>query len=420
MKTIVVHGLGYVGLTAAVHFAKAGWRVFGYDPDHATISRMRAGKPRAGEFLAYLDADVGALIDAGALIPTHALEDVVGEDVHLLAVPSERDGEPYMSIVADVVQRLVRDPGSKTIIVESTLTPGTVDHIFRFDTDAPISLGQHHVAVCPRRDWFADQDRNLATIPRVVGGVTKACTAAAVEVLRTVSPHIEETDYLTAELTKALENALLHVPVMMAHELAIELPHRNVAEALRLAGSHWRLPQYHIGFGTGGRCVPLGTRYLHRSSLNEIASLREAMRADHRARAAAALAVMHRGCKTALVLGVAYRPNFRDAGLSPGLGVARELLQYGVKVTVADPMWSQEELEKLTGFSVQTHQHLVGFDAVLLATPHDVYQDPRAFVWRVVGGQFVLDAQGAWAAHASLLERSGIEYKQVGTPGWLG
>src|SRR5690349_6044860 len=61
MNKIAIHGLGYVGLTAAVHWARAGWTVLAYDRDTKVIDALRSGTPRAGEFLSYLDADVGRL-----------------------------------------------------------------------------------------------------------------------------------------------------------------------------------------------------------------------------------------------------------------------------------------------------------------------------------------------------------------------
>src|SRR5260370_10532955 len=148
--------------------------------------------------------------------------------------------------------------------------------------------------------------------------------------------------YRTGELTKALENALLHVPVMFAHQLATSLPHLDVAEALRLAGTHWRLTPLYLGFGSGGRCVPLGTRYLveaaraHATPLNALMIGEEALTADDRMRMTIADVVRRVHPSSVVVLGMAYRPDFRDMGLSPGLAVA-QLLRKNRSVSVHEP-----------------------------------------------------------------------------------
>src|SRR6185295_11035030 len=79
------------------------------------------------------------------------------------------------------------------------------------------------LAVCPRRDWFASRDSHLGVMQRIVGGVNDESTRRAVELLSNVSEFIEPTDAYTAEITKALENALLHTAVAVPTELAMNM-----------------------------------------------------------------------------------------------------------------------------------------------------------------------------------------------------
>jgi nucleotide sugar dehydrogenase len=445
-RRIAIHGLGYVGLTAAVHWARAGWTVIGYDPDENTIQRLRDGTPRAGEFLEYLDADVkklvrrsmrmpdgefvvmgndpsfaaGVPIWKGCIVPTSDFADALLCPVQSIAVPTERDGEPYSEIALKLVEnllcRLLAHDAPLDILVESTMTVGTIDAVLATCGMQDGNLGPKTLAVCPRRDWFAGVDSNLAVMKRVVGGVNEASTRRAVELLSNVSSDIEPTDYRTAEITKALENALLHAAVMLPTELAMNMRDRNVAEALRLASTHPRLMPLYMGGGSGGRCIPLGPKYLsaHRGP-HEL--LNTALTIDRHIRMACADAVAQRGCKTALVLGIAYRPDFRDAGNSPGLAIAQHLRRtHGIEVAVADPMWTVEELENLTGFRAVENVLAGGFDAIVLVTPHSVWKKPDA---RMMFGRFVLDCQGTWRGFAGQLERGGVEYKQLGEAGWL-
>lgn len=429
-RTIAVHGLGYVGLTAAVHFARAGVQVIGYDPDAATAAGVNGGKPRAGEFLSYLNSSVADLVANGRLRATTRFEDVQGLQVHIVAVPTERSGLPDDRVVLEVLRRLFAlTPDRTLVVVESTLTPGTIDRLLAW-SQALVMHPQRQVgadwflAVCPRRDWFADADRNLHTLPRIVGGVTDECTRRATMLLSMVSKTILTTDYRTAEVCKALENALLHVPLMFAYQLAWAMPGHDIAEALRLAGTHWRLTPLYLGFGAGGRCVPLGTQYLTAASRGRLELGEQALNWDSRFRqivAGAAAARLTPQAKV-LILGIAYRPEFRDAGLSPGLDVANALAERGFQVWVHDPMWDKRELQQLTGLPVAD----LGFDprqceGVLLATPHKMYLDWPADPQRWRKGQYVLDGQGAWdiPEYRALFEKYGVRYVRVGKPGWL-
>lgn len=277
---IAYHGLGYVGLTGAVHFALAGIDVIGFDPDPTIAAAVNDGKPKHGEFLSYLGDKLSAA--SGHLRATTQFADTLEADVHIVAVPTERKGEPFDAIVFEVLTKLWQSAKDGAIVlVESTLAPGTIDRwvatvpkayaqyevtqaadgassgvAVRASRDvADIGTGKFHLAVCPRRDWFADQSKSLAALPRIVGGYTPLSTEMAEDVLSHVSTKILRTTYRTAEITKALENALLHVPLMYVHQLAMALPEHDVAEAVRLAGTHWRLMPLHLNVGTGGRCL---------------------------------------------------------------------------------------------------------------------------------------------------------------------
>lgn len=452
---ITYHGGGFVGLTGAVHFAKAGWRVIIYDPDQGVVEAINAGRPRAGDFLSYLDGDVATLVADGRLTATSQWDAAVWSSTHVVAVPTEKDGEPYDALVLTVLEKLLLDgPEPITLLVESTLTPGTIEQLLahcredlkRNDVKRHLwGIGRDvALACCPRRDWFPDRRKNLGNLHRVIGGVTPASTARALEVYATVTPRelLQPTDYRTAELVKALENALLHLPVMLLHQLAAALPDHDVAEAIRLASTHWRFASmgpFYLGLaGSGGRCVPLGSRYLIEAAARNrqvdalgwgwestLPIAQAAIHADDAARAGIADVVSANRCMSAAVLGIAYRPEFKDAGRSPGLAVARYIAAGrcgdAIRVGVHDPLWSTAELAALTGLPVIEFPEdaLQRYDAVLLATPHALYRDwpEREAFWRP--GQLVLDGQGTWAPYRERLKDYGVDYRQVGTPGWM-
>lgn len=439
---VLVHGGGYVGLIGAVHFALAGHNVVIYDPDPIVADAINLGRPRAQELVGYMAGPTREAIDSGRLVATSAPSNrdtfMARADVHVVAVPTERAGEPMLAILDAVILDIAaRARDGALLVVESTLTPGTTRRLRPLVEARGRRLGESSVgglrwAVAPRRDWLADSGRNVVTLARVVGGVTPDCTAAAIAFLRTVSNKIHATDAATAEVVKALENALLHVPVMFAHQLAAALPELDIAEALRLAATHWRLPEYHLNIGTGGRCVSLGTKYLYTASRQapELTLARAAIEADRGFSAVVAEAIAARipaGGRVA-VLGIGYRPGFRDRGESPGLRAAAACRDRGFEVRVHDPLYGGAEIAMLDGCRWEPLELKVGAgggaglewgDAVVLATPHDEYLTlPAKARWRP--GQFVLDAQGEWAPFRQFLAAAGVRYVAVGEPGWRG
>jgi len=420
---ITVWAGGYVGLTGAIHHALQGRDVLIYDPDESVVDAINNGMPKAGEFLGYLGDKVKEVYATGRFRATSSERQALAAErtVHILAVPTERQGHPYDDLVLRLLGNFARDHVHKgmTVLVESTLTPGTIDRFLDLCYELPHvpEIGKNwFLAVCPRRDWFADPNKNMATLDRIVGGVTPACTAKAVKILGPVSGRIHQTDYRTAEITKALENAMLHVPVVFAHQLAWALPEHDIVEALRLAATHWRLMEVYVGAGTGGRCVPLGTGYLTTAAQGRLTFGKSMLSFDRQFRQIIAETVLGRVDPPApvLVLGIAYRPEFKDAGLSPGLDIAKDLRTLGFDVGVHDPMWSVGELYAMTGFPFvdDLSQHR----AIVVTVPHRAYIDMD--IKPIEPGTFVLDCYGAWEKHRTQLEEMGVTYARVGRPGW--
>jgi len=427
LDEIVIHGGGYVGLTAAVHYAKQGVKVTIYDPDPKTVLGINSGAPRGGDFLNYLHDDLCKVIDTQYLKATSIFSNVVSCPVHSIAVPTEKDGEPYDAIVLASVYAILKASVcvKPLIIIESTLSPGVVDKILA--TANMLAGTDFNLAVCPRRDWFADKTKNLGNLQRVVGGVTPDCTARACQALAAVTPPelMMPTTYSVAELCKALENSLLHVQVMLAEEVALCLHDKDVAEALRLAGTHWRLAPLHLSFGTGGRCVPLGTKYLTlamtEAGYNPLVST-AATKMDAAMRMCMAQQVarhMDTEEDQSLILGIGYRPDFRDAGNSPGLAIAEHLAENHFPVSICDPLWRPEELALFLKAAAVAFSPNPIFKIILLATAHTAFLDlPRdPSLWRA--GQYVLDGTGAWKKYEHLFKEYGVEYHLIGEPGWI-
>lgn len=426
---IVIHAGGYVGLTAGIHYANAGKRVLVCDPDPDVVFGINTGTPKANEFLGYL----GHTYPRELLRATTEIHDTIGCDVHVIAVPSEAGDEPYMDIVGRVLGELAvyRRDAKTLVIIESTMQPGAVDGFLAGNPD----LSRLTIAVAPRRDWFASKDKHLGNLYRVVGGVTPEATAWAVDVISVVTPvdKIMQTDYRTAEVVKPLENALFHAPIALCHSLALAYPHLDMAEATRMAATHWRFESFgglHLNAAVGGRCIPLAAKYLRDGAGDQTLDLIDAMLDIEEAMPeAVAQAITKRvglGARV-LILGVGYRPEFKDAGMSPGLRVAAWLPR-DTYVDFCDPFFPNDELLSLAGgkhqmsnCGVAAIEQLDGpflgqYQAVLLATPHAAFE---TIPEKLSCGQLVFDARGAWLNHKESFRNRGILWIRTGSPDWV-
>lgn len=423
MKTVVVNGGGYVGLTGAIHACLAGYNVIIYDPDPSVVWAINEGKPKANEYLSYFSHDIKNLISQGRLSATTSYDSIKEERVHFVAVPTERDNEPYFDIVKKVVLYLSWSaPAGSIIIIESTLQPGVTDEIIKEANP------DQYIAVCPRLDWFADKEKNLTNLPRIVGGVNEESTSKAAEILAPICKNIYKTNYRVAEMAKAGQNALYFAQIMAAYEMAKEYQgFVDMNEVLKAIGLHWRLPNLYLGPGTSGRCVAMGARYItegakYRRASSYMPILETALNKDilWRELMGDQLTRHFNFPKSEdaefLVMGIAYSPNFSDFGYSAGLGIATYLDDHAFKVSIHDPIVSKEEaIKTFIPFEPLSKK----FDAILLATGHDQYRDLPLNIDLWKKDQIVLDATGLWEKYRGVLKSYGVKYIRVGEQGWM-
>lgn len=419
MTSIAIHGGGYVGLTGAIHAALAGYEVIIYDPDKSVTEAINSGTPKANEYLEYLNADIIKLIKDGKLQATSDFFVAMIAKVHFIAVPTEKNDLPYLDLVKKVVNQIATNlPAGGLIIIESTLQPGTTDEILEILPD--------HVklAVCPRLDWFADKEKNITNLPRIVGGINQASTDAAVEILKPICKDIHPTTYRVAEMAKAGQNALYFAQIMKAHILAYNYANFvDMNEVLKAIGIHWRLPNLYLGPGTSGRCVAMGAKYLDAGLRSKYVNgiqydiFGEELKEDYIWRCVIANKLYKTMLSPILIMGVSYCPNFSDFGYSAGLDIAKICNTFEPTIYIHDPIVSKETLSKATLIPFKPLSQDI--NCILLATGHDVYKDLPLNIDLWKKGQYVLDATGLWEKYRGIFIGYGVTYVRVGEKGWL-
>jgi UDP-N-acetyl-D-glucosamine dehydrogenase len=385
---IGVVGLGYVGLPLAVEFARSGYHVIGYDVSDAVAQGVSAGRSHIIDVPSEV---VASLVESGRFEAT-ADEDRMSEmDAILIAVPTplSKTRDPDMSYVtaaALAVARHVR-PGM-IIVLESTTYPGTTREVILPELEeGGLAVGEDvFLAFSPERVDPGNPVWHTKNTPKVVGGITSACTEMATALysaaLEAVIP-VSTTE--TAELVKLLENTFRSVNIALVNEMAIVCDKLGVDvwEVVEAAATKpFGFMKFTPGPGIGGHCIPLDPHYLawKMRTLNyktrfidlasEINSEMPALVAEKVARALNDDRKAVKGSRV-LVLGVAYKKDIDDVRESPALDIVRLLEESGADVSYHDPFVPKFRDDGHEHESVAlTDEELDRADAVVIVTDH--------------------------------------------------
>jgi len=280
-------------------------------------------------------------------------------DVTVICVPtplSESDGPDLTAVksATETAAKLLK-PGA-LVVLESTTYPGTTDEIVRpmLEKASGLTVGiDFHLAFSPERIDPGNQRYGMRNTPKVVGGITPACTDAAAafygQVCDTV---VKAKSAREAEMAKLLENTYRHVNIALVNEMAI-FSHElgiDLWDSIRCAATKpFGFQAFYPGPGVGGHCIPIDPNYLSykvRAELKhpfrfvelaqEINSRMPGYVVDRAAELLNTDAKALNGAKV-LLLGVTYKNDIADQRESPARPIARKLLQRGALLSYHDP-----------------------------------------------------------------------------------
>ena len=353
---VVIIGLGYVGLPLAQESVRVGLNVTGLDVRQATVDGLNAGRSHVDDLA---DADIAAMVAGGF----RATTDVAGitplPDVTVICVPtplSESDGPDLTAVKAatETAARLLKPGG--LVVLESTTYPGTTDEIVRpmLEKASGLAAGiDFHLAFSPERIDPGNERYGIRNTPKVVGGITPACTDAAAAFYGTVCDTVVRAKSAReAEMAKLLENTYRHVNIALVNEMAIFCHELGVDlwDTIRCAATKpFGFQAFYPGPGVGGHCIPIDPNYLSykvRAELKhpfrfvelaqEINSRMPGYVVDRAAELLNTDAKPLNGARV-LLLGVTYKKDIADQRESPARPIARKLLQRGAVLSFHDP-----------------------------------------------------------------------------------
>jgi UDP-N-acetyl-D-glucosamine dehydrogenase len=382
--SIGVVGLGYVGLPLVVAFAEAGEDVIAVDIDQRKIDSLRAGESYVedipSEKLRAVLPRVQATTEYAPLVDAEAI-------IICVPTPLNDNREPDLRPLeasAEAVARVVRE--GQLVVLESTTYPGTTRELLlpAIERQSSLTVGEDiNLAFSPERVDPGRTDYTLRNTPKVIGGITDACTERARELYKRVCETIVPVSTPeAAEMTKLLENIFRSVNIALVNELSIlaERMGIDIWEVVDAASTKpYGFMRFEPGPGMGGHCLPVDPFYLAwrarqfqmSTEFIELAGkINQQMPYYCVERIELALndvAKPIRGSKI-VILGVAYKGGIGDIRESPALRIIEVLRKRGAELVYHDPF--VPELRDFDLQNVELPEALDGADAVVLVTAH--------------------------------------------------
>jgi UDPglucose 6-dehydrogenase len=427
VSNISIFGLGRVGLVTAACIAKKGYRVVGVDPNDRILRSVRNGKPPFFEpkLAEYLEE----VVRSGKLSVTDDPSSTTQSDLAFITVgtPSNRNGSVNLNYVKNAAAMIGRSLRAsvvhQTIVVKSTVTPGTARNIVK-----PIvqkesgKTAARHFSLCSSPEFLREGnaiDDTEFPDRLIIGGEEHEAINRLVDFYREFhgdhKPTVVRTTHESAELMKYANNAFLATKISFINCIA------NIAELIPFAdiktiaagiGLDPRIGHQFLnaGLGWGGSCLPKDLKALARFSkaLGYNPKLIEAV-ADRNSQqwrkglqfAKRALGSLDR--KRIAVLGFAFKPNTDDTRDAVSIRIIDGLVREGARVALYDPSAmakAQAVFQNTIAYAKNPIKCIEGADCCIIVTEWKEFKSipPTTFVEKMrepvlIDGRRIFDAE---------------------------
>ncbi|HEY3382173.1 MAG TPA: nucleotide sugar dehydrogenase [Vicinamibacterales bacterium] len=410
--TIGIVGQGYVGLPLALVFNEAGFSVIGLDSDPAKVGALNEGE----SYIKHIGADrVAAAVRNGRFRASTDFGELSGCDAVLICVPTPlgHHREPDLSFVInssrDVARRLRK---GQLVVLESTTYPGTTDEdVLPILEETGLKTPDDFLlAFSPEREDPGNPDFHTRTIPKVVGGVNKESTDAAVALYASaIDTVVPVSSARVAESSKLLENIFRSINIALVNELKMTFDRMgiDVWEVIEAAKTKpFGFKPFYPGPGLGGHCIPLDPFYLSWKAAEygiwtrfielagEINTHMPHFVVDKTVAALNQDGHSINGAKV-LVLGLSYKEDIDDDRESPSYEIIELLRERGARVEYCDPFFPVARRGRKHDIQLKsvpcTAEAFGGYDAVVLSTGHKQFKDPALYA----DARLVVDTRNA-------------------------
>lgn len=382
-----VVGLGYVGLPLASELGRAGYRVIGMDKSREKVAAIAAG-------VCYIpDVPIDlfrSLVSGGQLTATTQEADLAECDAISICVPTplRKTKDPDLSYVLESAEALAPHlkPGA-LVILESTTYPGTTEEAILPILEAGGKKVGEDFFLCfsPERVDPGNEKYGTRQIPKVIGGITPACTEiGAAYYGRVMDTVVPVSSTRVAEMVKLLENTFRMINIGLANEMALMCDKIgiDVWEVIDAAATKpFGFMPFYPGPGLGGHCIPVDPHYLswkikqvgYEPRFISLASEINGKMPEFIVEKVQG--ALNNACKSVKgskihVLGVAYKRDISDVRESPALDIIALLQRLGAVVTYSDSFVPQIDFESVSIEASPIFPAAEQADCVVIVTDH--------------------------------------------------
>ena len=382
-----VIGLGYVGLPLVVEFAKMGFTVVGIDVQQSKVDAVNRGE----SYIQDIPTEtLAALVKSGKIRATTDFSVLSELDTIDICVPTplRKTKDPDMSYIVAACQEIARyfHPGM-LVVLESTTYPGTTDELVLPMLEAGnLKVGEDFfLCFSPERVDPGNPKYNTSNIPKVVGGITKACTdMGALFYGQALQKVVAVSSTRVAEMVKLLENTFRMINIGLVNEMALMCDRMgiNVWEVIEAAATKpFGFMPFYPGPGLGGHCIPIDPFYLSWKSKQSGIEARFIELAgyingqmphfvvDKVQNALNDHGKPLRGSKIH-ILGMAYKKDIDDVRESPALDIFHLLKHRGAEMTYSDPLVPHIQMDGARIDATDPEAAAATADCVVIATDH--------------------------------------------------
>jgi len=409
-----VIGLGYVGLPLAVEFANVGFFVTGIDVQASKVAELNSG----ASYIQDVPTDtVRKHVESGHLRATADFSVIAELDTVNIAVPTplHKTKDPNMSFVVSAAEEVAKylHPGM-LVILESTTYPGTTHElVLPILERGGLKVGKDFLlCFSPERVDPGNAKYNTHNIPKVVGGITPACTEmGALFYSQALDSVVPVSSTSVAEMVKLLENTFRMINIGLVNELAMMCEHMgvNVWEVIDAAATKpFGFMPFYPGPGLGGHCIPIDPFYLSWKSKQSGGEARFIELAGQingqmpRFVVDKVQTALNNHAKPLMgahvhIAGVAYKRDTDDLRESPALDIILLLEQKGARVTYTDPYIPSLRLNGHGLSSVNLEESSAVADCVVIVTDHKAFD----YASLVDNAKLIVDTRNALKSYHS-------------------
>ena len=359
-STIEIFGLGYVGLPLAIRLGVSGWKVRGIDTNQDRINRLE--KENLFESELYLQTE---FLESKKNNLSFSSEPKPGSEskIGIICVPTPiptKEIKSNIFVISSVKKFLETSKKGDILIIESSIEVGTTDEVKKLIESKGYKIGEDFgIAFCPERIDPQNKKWNLENIPRVIYCSDELTFAIAKKIYHHVnnSNLIPVSSSLVAEVVKSFENTFRLVNISLVNELAILCDNLgiNVSEVIEAASTKpFGFLPFYPGAGAGGHCIPKDPKFLLESSKKfgfEFKTISNALKINEFMPKYIVYSIddeisKQKLTKSVLICGMSYKSDIEDMRDSPGFKILNEFNHKGYSVTIFDPSFKTNLLEK--------------------------------------------------------------------------